>query len=227
MRAKYINKNNKKNINQKNKTTFTIDKVLIIGLLFIFVFYNIHSVYAFDYPKIPDNYFVQDKANVLSIETKNLVNSIHSYYHEEKNIDSSLVTISDPVGDKTEYTKQLKKWWKVGDKNNGFIIAVYPESKDMVEIVLDNALKQYISNADIKRYKEKIESGINNKNLDAEIKEITTDLEILLKDYTKKDTFIETIKSILDSFMFNVKPKEKSVPFENVLNKLIRELEKR
>lgn len=225
MKAKYIDKNRKKTTNNifliKEKKK---EKIIIIILLFICILSNIQNVYAFDYPAIPDNYFVQDKANILSTETRNLVNSIYSTCYEEKNLDGSLVTISDPVGDKTEYTKQLKRWWRIGDKNNGLIIAIYPESKDTVEIILDDPLKKYISNGDIERYKEKIDKGIENDNLDAEVKEIIQDLEILLKDYSKKDTFMETIKLIFDNFMFNVKPKRQNVPFEGVFNKLIREL---
>lgn len=219
MRAKYIVKE-QKCIQKEIKTTLKKEKIIILFLLLICVFYNAHNVYAFDYPSKPENYYVLDKADVLSVETEHLVIDTNSYYYQNKNIDSSLVTIADSVGDKKEYTKQLKNWWQIGTKNNGFIIAIYPESKDMVEIVIDDALKTYISNADVSRYKERIISGINNDNLDQEVKIIVDDMNILLKDYTKKDTFMETVKMVFDNLMFNLKPKEKTNVFGNLLYKV-------
>ena len=228
MRAKYIKKENNKLKGKEimRKRKIKKDKIAILGLLFLCIFYNIHGVYAFDFPSIPDNYFIQDKANVLSVETENIVNSVYSSYKENKNIDSSLVTIADPVGDKEEYTKQLKQWWKIGDKNNGFMIAIYPESKDTVEMIFDKALTTYISNADVNRYKEKINNGVINNNLDVEIKEIIQDIEIKLKDYTKKDTFMEYVKSVFDNIMFNLKPKKGGSPFEKLFNAVTRKVNK-
>lgn len=220
MKAKYEKKQIPYSIKKFNFKKITKDKLTIFIIIVLCIFYRTHNVCAFDYPEKPENYYVLDKANVLSVETEHLVNDINYNHYKEKKIDSSLVTISEPVGDKKEYTKQLKKWWEIGTKNNGFLIAIYPESKDCVEIVIDDTLKTYISNADVSRYKERIENGIKKDNLDDEVKIIIQDLEILLKGYTKKDTFIEVTKMTFDNLMFSIKPKEKANPFGGLLHKI-------
>lgn len=221
MKAKHIKHTKTNDRNDINLNKISSDKVVIFILLLLCISYNAHSVSAFDYPEKPESYYILDNADVLSIETEHLVSDINSTYYKEKRLESSLVTISEPVGDKKEYTKQLKKWWEIGNRNNGFIIAIYPESKDCIEIIIDDGLKTYISNADISRYKGRIIDGIKNGNLDDEVKVIVEDLEILLRDYSKKDTFIENAKLVFDNLMFNIKPKEKTNPFGSILKKVI------
>lgn len=167
---------------------------------------NFSMVYAFDYPVLNSSYYVQDNANILSTNLKTVITSKGNEYFKKK-IECSIVTISKPVGDKVVYTKQLKEWWNIGSEKNGIIIVFYPNSKDSVEILIDSSLENYISPADLKEYKDYLQKGLIENNLDNSITYVFTDLDKKLIDYGEKDILLEKKNDFIDSLKFNLNPK--------------------
>lgn len=182
-------------------------------MLFTSIFYNFQIVYAFDFPSKPTQYYIQDKANIIPKDLENQIYTTYDNFKNEKNIEASIVTIGDAVGDKSEYTTKLKEWWDIGKKDNGIIIAIYPKSKDAIEIIVDKGLKKYITDNDIKRYKKEISNSIKSKSLPSNLEMIIDDMSKKLDDYSKTDFFFQSISNMFDAFMFNLKPKEKGYVF--------------
>lgn len=199
-----------------------ISKIILIGLVFILSLTNIHPINAFDFPMKENNSYIQDKANILSDKIKTKIDSLYKEYKDDKNIIASIVTISDAVGDKTEYTKELKKWWEVGTEKNGMIIAIYPESKDSCEIIVDESLKKYISKHDIEEYENAIKIGIDNGNVEKSLDNVLNDINDKLKDYSKKDYFIQVFSNFIDAFKFNFSTNKSAIFVKlDILNKTL------
>lgn len=192
-----------------------IYKILSIFLIFIMIISS-HFVYAFDFPILQDTFYLQDNANILSDNIKQFIYNQGKYFFEEKNIDFSFVTISDAVGEKDIYTKELKKWWKIGTKNNGIIIVLFPNSKDKVSIILDENLEQYITKKDILNYKELLVNSLINNSLDATIYDIINNLNSKLENYTNANNIKISTRNFFNTISQNLKIN----PINNFFNDL-------
>lgn len=93
-------------------------------VLFFVLFLGVETVFAFDIPEKPQN-FVNDYANVLSLEDKNVLETKISNFEKQTTNEIAVVLISSLDGDTIENIAQnIFTKWEIGkkDKNNGVLM---------------------------------------------------------------------------------------------------------
>lgn len=200
------------NIDINIKKTKMLKIIIALSIFLIFVS-NYQVVYAFDFPPLPNQHHIDDKAGIISDTLENEIYNLYSTYKKEKGIDLSIVTIGDAVGEKYSYTKQLKQWWGIGEKDNGLMIAIYPNSKDLIEIIVDRSLEKHITEVDIKEFKQIVLDGVKNNQLEDSIKSVNEKIKENLESYSKATTMKQQLTNMVASIKFNISPKEKGYVF--------------
>lgn len=169
--------------------------ILLLNLLSL-------TVFSLDLPQPTKDFFVNDFANILNSETKELIMA-HSVELMEKTSAQVVVTTVDSLQGEAldDYSQKLARNWKIGSEtNNGVLILLAPnERKTRVDVgyglegaLNDSKVGRYIDNYAIPEFKnDNWNSGIKNLYI-AIIRDIYVEYDI---EFSEDMTALPEIKN--------------------------------
>lgn len=194
-------------------------KIIFIIFILLNIFYLLYTQSnAFEYPDKPKTSVIQDYANIISPDIEDKLSTQFLDFKENKNIDIVITTVSDAIyEDKSDYVRNLKKWWGIGEKNNGMIIVIFPEDiRNNVYILADDSINKYLDRLDQKDLEILLEMGLEKDKFDEVLDILSDSLDVYFEDYKKIDTFLQQLSDIINLLIHKIKPKEPSEEMKKI-----------
>lgn len=147
------------------------NKIFVLFMMFFLIFPSVS--FAKEIPKMQEGIYYIDELNVLSNETKEIINEENK--KATNGAEVFVVTVNNLDEDIVDYTHKVFSEYKIGDKkkNNGLLILIaeMPDKSHKIQVMTGYGLEELLPDGKVGRIIDNVMmKDLSNQNIDAGIR---------------------------------------------------------